>query len=140
MLVEGESIEEHACSEDGDVPEDGDTNEVYDMEHEDEHEQGMGGRPTRSRSPPRAPFPQQPAAMVYGGVLYMPDEQILTERALRRHRRLMARVDSGRENLPDHQVKMALLCHQMPSSHVVPGQCHLQLLSRICCLNRLKMT
>ena len=95
VLVEGESNEEHACNEDGAVLEDGDSNGAYEAESGNEHGQGMGRRPTRSRSPLRALSPQQPAAMVHGGVLYMPDEQTPTERALRRHRRLMARVDIG---------------------------------------------
>ena len=94
-IVEGDGIEEHACNEEGEVLDDGDMSEPYEMEHGEHQGQGMDRNSSRSRSPPRTPLPQQPAAMVHGGVLYLPAEQTLTERALRRHRRLMARVDCG---------------------------------------------
>ena len=61
--------------------------------------EGENTRPTwprtsaRSRSPPALTGMQYPRAVVNGGILYVPDEQTLTERALRRHRRLMERVE-----------------------------------------------
>ena len=72
--------------------EDGDRAEHYDMEGETD-ENHWPRATSRSRSPQTMTSMQYPRAMVNGGILYVPDEQSLTERALRRHRRLMARVE-----------------------------------------------
>ena len=39
-IVEGGGIEEHECNEEGDVLDDGDKNEPYEMEHEEHQRQG----------------------------------------------------------------------------------------------------
>ena len=94
--------EEHMCAEDGDDKEEGadidddgchvDGNvERLAADHEKHAQSGVRMRSRSPRSQPRDV--QRPVAMIHGGIMYVPDGRMLTERALRRHQRLMSRDD-----------------------------------------------
>ena len=95
VLVEGGNIEDQEGQVNEGVMAEGDRSELYEMEIGEHQRLRRERQSSRSRSPLRTPPAPQPAATAHGGILYMPDEQTLTERALRRHRRLMARVNAG---------------------------------------------
>ena len=79
--------EECAVPDDDEIPDNGD-HDLCEQDPQHGHVQRQ-----RSRSPRNSMSSiQRPVGMVDGGVLYCPEERALTERALRRHQKLMARV------------------------------------------------